>query len=231
MMSKWFWTLLLLLLAQPTLGEEVRQTNLEILKAKGFIVAPNLPTSRHAGLRPQEEIEKRMDALQALVLWVTAPPGHLDDKALQERALSGDLAPWLSEEEKSIFRLEKSQAKEQYLDSIGWQMENIWALAWVLGYSTEPALSGQLEGDLARDLILGFCVKGERRLRPLREVQQMEDLFYCAHNAVRSAQAGRQTVPEGFHPVLDGGGVHERRHALTWCLSPGVSWEDTDLST
>jgi hypothetical protein len=34
-----------------------------------------------------------------------------------------------------------------------------------------------------------------------------------------------------FHPVFDGGVVHERRHALTWALSPGVSWDETDLST
>ena len=59
----------------------------------------------------------------------------------------------------------------------------------------------------------------------------MEDLFYCAHNAVRSAQNGGETVPSGYDPVEEGGGVHERRHALTWCLSPGVKWDETDLST
>jgi hypothetical protein len=65
-----------------------------------------------------------------------------------------------------------------------------------------------------------------------RKVQQLEDLFYCVHNAVRSAQLGHaDRVPEGFHPVRDGGCIHERRHALTWTLSPGVDWDDTDLST
>ena len=60
----------------------------------------------------------------------------------------------------------------------------------------------------------------------------MEDLFYCAHNAVRTAQmGGKAAVPEGFHPVRDGGAIHERRHSLTWALSPGVEWEETDLST
>lgn len=38
-------------------------------------------------------------------------------------------------------------------------------------------------------------------------------------------------VPQGFHPVADGGTIHERRHSLTSVLSPGVAWEDTDLST
>lgn len=67
--------------------------------------------------------------------------------------------------------------------------------------------------------------------RPDGDVDALEDLFYCAHNAVRSAQLGQDTVPPGFHPVADGGVVHERRHALTWTLSPGVAWSDTDLST
>ena len=35
---------------------------------------------------------------------------------------------------------------------------------------------------------------------------ELEDVFYCAHNAVRSAQTGSTTsVPKDFHPVRDGG--------------------------
>ena len=67
--------------------------------------------------------------------------------------------------------------------------------------------------------------------RPGDQVIATEYRFYCAHNAVRSARLGGDTVPEGFHPVLHGGAVHGRRHALTWCLSPGETWDDTDLST
>jgi hypothetical protein len=70
------------------------------------------------------------------------------------------------------------------------------------------------------------------KLRPATELVELEDLFYCAHNAVRSAQLGKASaVPDGFHPVLHGEAVHERRHSLTWILSPGVVWSDTDLST
>ncbi len=56
-------------------------------------------------------------------------------------------------------------------------------------------------------------------------------LFYCLHNAVRSAQCGDDTVPPGFDPIGNGGVVHERRHSLTWMLSKGIEWDDTDLST
>jgi hypothetical protein len=72
-------------------------------------------------------------------------------------------------------------------------------------------------------------------VRPADEIVAMADLFYCAHNAVRSAQfggpEGAQCVPDGFDPVANGGVIHERRHALTWMISPNVKWDDTDLST
>jgi len=223
--------LLLLLLATVVGADEVRETNLKLLNEKGFRVAPSLPTERYGELRPQEEIEHRLDALISLVLWVTAPPGVLNDEALKEKALSGDLAAWLTEDEKAIFQLDKATAQAEHIDTIGWQMENVWGLAWVLGYNIAPPLQGQLQGEQARDLILGFGIEGDRQLRPVEEVVKMEDLFYCAHNAVRSAQLGGDTVPEGFDPMGDGGCIQERRHALTWCLSPGVDWEDTDLST
>lgn len=223
---------LLLFLGHSVLAQDVRSQSLTRLKALGFKPASSLPTETgRTALRPQEEIEARMDALHSLVLWVAVPQGTYDDAAMKKAALSGKYSQWLTAEEKAIFQLSKREAKAKHLDSIGWQMENIWALAWVLGYAEEPALAGQLQGDLARDLIFGFCEKGERKLRPLADVVAEEDLFYCAHNAVRSAQMGAETVPQGFDPAADGGGIHERRHALTWCLSPGVSWKDTDLST
>ncbi|MEY3241707.1 MAG: hypothetical protein RIR11_3146 [Bacteroidota bacterium] len=56
-------------------------------------------------------------------------------------------------------------------------------------------------------------------------------LFYCLHNAIRSAQCGDDTVPPGFDPISNGGVIHERRHSLTWMLSKGIEWDDTDLST
>ena len=207
----------------PLQAEEFRQSNLSRLSALGFKVAPSLPQSpeRSLGeLRPQKEIESRFDALHALVIWVAAPPGIVNDQGMQKRALEGDLSPWLTEDEKAIFRKSKVEAKAQHLDNIGWQMENMWSLAWVLGFHAEPALKGQLQGDLARELVFKFSLSGERKLRDASDVRVLEDLFYCAYNAVRSAQNGGKTVPPGFDPKSDGGGIHERRHGLTWCLSP-----------
>lgn len=222
--------LLLLFLTSMILAQSFRESNLERLGKLGFKVSPSLPVRADRELRPKEEIVARLQALRSYVLWVAAPS---PEKALvfKARIDSKGQAKWLTAKELAVFKLEQSAARAKYLDEIGWQMENMWALAWVLGFEHEPALSGQVQGDLARELVFRFADKSEYDFRNLSEVIAEEDLFYCAHNAVRSAQGGGKTIPKGYHPVEDGGGVHERRHALTWCLSPGVSWEDTDLST
>ena len=112
---------------------------------------------------------------------------------------------------------------------MGWRNENCWPLAWVVGFSDIPSLEvGQVGGEFGRRLMLDWLpnnvtesreLRSTCELRDAQEVHVLEDLFYCAHNAVQSAQLGEDTVPEEFDPMVDGGCIHERRHALTWVLS------------
>ena len=112
----------------------------------------------------------------------------------------------------------------------------------ILGFDPPPdPMSGQVPNEVSRAVVLDFLpgldasvddLLHAARPRAGEAVVELEDVFYCAHNAVRSAQTGSTTaVPRDFHPVRDGGAIHERRHALTWAISPGVAWEETDLST
>ena len=153
-----------------------------------------------------------------------------------------DLRAHLTKEEREILALSRADAHELHNDTIGWHLENMWALAWVLGFEPAPdPMSGQLSDKISRALVLEFLPGLDasvddllKRARPRteEEVVELEDVFYCAHNAVRSAQTGSTTsVPKDFHPVRDGGAIHERRLSLTWTISPGVKWEETDLST
>lgn len=66
--------------------------------------------------------------------------------------------------------------------------------------------------------------------RPAADIVRFEDLFRCLHNSARSASLGRMRQPRSWSFATPGI-VHEIRHALTWLLSPGTAWEDTDLST
>jgi hypothetical protein len=219
----------------------VRQRTMSELKAAGFQPAANLPhPDTDAVLRPKEEIAGRFCALLNLFLLVAAPEHAYQEKALRQAISSHDLSRFLTEEERAILPLSRAKAHREHAGSIGWKLENMLPLAWLMGMEPAPSLAGEMAGGdeieamarlLPRPGVSWPDFLGGLTLRATNEVIALQDLFYCAHNAVRSAQTGHPTIPEGFHPVANGGVIHERRHALTWALSPGVDWDDTDLST
>ncbi len=182
-----------------------------------------------------------MLALHAVCLWVASPSNRWSDQQIRDYLQGQGLSSALTADDRSILALPRSTAHEKYLPQIGWRLENLWALAWVGGFDLKPDLRGQFEGPDLRRLVFEWLPGPGRlsqqsfqkafTLRPTREVCQLEDLMYCAHNAVRSAQLGGATLPPDYDPVSEGGCIHERRHSLTWVLSPGVSWDRTDLNT
>lgn len=227
-------------------GKTIRANSRAILASDGFKAADGLPTfSQRKGLggqlRPREEILSRLLAMQAVVNWVVVDAEDLASEEIEAFIERHRLKQFLTDKEKAILALKRAEARKQHADSIGWSMESMWALAWVLGFDHAPDIDqGQVSAELLSSLwdFLNPAWKGESdldqhfQLRDAAEVIQAEDLFYCAHNAVRSAQLGsKESVPDGYHPIILGGIVHEKRHALTWVLSPDVAWEDTDLST
>jgi Domain of unknown function (DUF4272) len=219
----------------------VRKRNLARLKRLGFKVAPSLPL-RDAGreLRSPLEIASRLMALDAVSCWVVEPAGMTASEKLKGYVARGGFGKWMTRSEKAIFKLPRAKANHQHVDTIGWRFENMWPLAWALGFGAEPAVDGEeIATKTVRAIVLKFLpglrfgpadLAAKARPRSVGAVVAIEDLFYCAHNAVRSAQLGGKTVPKGFHPVANGGVIHERRHALSWCLSD-EGWDDVDLST
>jgi hypothetical protein len=192
-------------------------------------------------LRPKEEIVGRLLALKALWLWVDVHPQAEPEATVAEMLHANRLRDHLTPSELAILNLSRAEAFMDHGDSMGWRNENCWPLAWALGFQDEPSvLIGQVSGNLGRRLMLEWLPNNQTEaaawhhtveLRGAQAVHDLEDLFYCAHNAVRSAQIGGSTVPPDFDPLADGGCIHERRHSLTWMISPQISWDDTDLST
>lgn len=222
----------------------IREKNLQYLSGIGFKVAHGLPLGprgQAVGLRPVEEIAQRLWALNCLFGYVAAPTKKIPTMKICKCMLRSDLRSFLTPEELLVIDGWRSKSQKRHIDTIGWRLENMLPLAWIFGFSVQPDVDGDmLEGEPVNDLIEGFLGSLEQTLtewladkatRDEATVIAMEDLFYCAHNAVRSAQMGEETVPAGFDPVVCGGVIHERRHALSWAISPDVAWEDTDLST
>lgn len=228
-------------------GEAVRKASVARLSKAGFTVASTLPTTAHrrglpGKLRPVEEIASRALALKALFMWVSAPEEYISSRELIGFIERNKLRKSLTAEEAAILELSRIDAQQQHGNGIGWKLENLWALCWALGFKTEPdPTMGQLPNEVTDAFLLDFLPNPDSDLQDLvkkakarsaDEIIALEDLFYCSHNAVTSAQTGAtECVPEGFHPLRDGGAIHERRHSLTWILSPKTEWDDTDLST
>ncbi len=232
----------------------VREQNLRVLKQRGFLVAPSLPergVEDAAVLRPIDEIAGRLAALNAVFAYAAAPETAVPSRPLLQLIKAGGLAAHMTPTEREIIALTRKEAGDEHGGTVGWRTENAFALAWILGHDRDLTPDGtMLGGEQIKVLATQWppidgakfaAWKAALRPRPIEEIAAMEDLFYCAHNAARSAQVEMMeakgkpvrfnTVPRGFDPVAGAGVIYERRHALTWAVSPGVAWDDTDLST
>ena len=137
---------------------ELRRNNLDSLKQLGFSPAEWLPLPElNRDLRNDSEIKGRLFALASLFAWASAPPDALSDELLRNFVESNDLHQHFASEEPEIWAMDRTAALEEHSGSIGWKLENMWALAWVLGFEKDPSLhTGQIQQDIIQDLFFGF---------------------------------------------------------------------------
>lgn len=223
-------------------ARKIRKKNVEILSDEGYIVSPHLPLSnqRVEALRPFEEISCRLFSLMAILFWVIQDDSTTSSKRILSQIERNNLTSVMTDDEIHILNLERREANRLYAQTIGWRFENMWALAWVLGFSITPVVDmGQISDNIIQPLIYEFLPSFDSNIdymdkytkKTNLQVFELEDLFYCAHNAVRSAQVGGKTIPDNRDVIIQSGTIHEKRHSLTWCLSPNTLWDDVDLST
>jgi hypothetical protein len=221
----------------PMKAIKLRRETFAALSKHKFKPARSLPLpALDQELRPAIEIARRLAALDVLFRWVHFTEEEDPSSRLRQYLQKDKLRNSLTRDERKIVSLPRVKAYADHGDTIGWKLENMAALAWVLGHRARPECNDKFMSYPAlRSFLLGkqslAAWDKTLKVRPIGDVIRMECMFYYAHNAVRSAQLGEETVPKNFDPVLHGGLIHERRHALTWCLSPGVEWTETDLST
>jgi hypothetical protein len=217
---------------------DLRLENISICINSGFKPATSLPTQFERKLRPKVEIAKRLNAIKSIVLWLMVPEHDLSNERILNFVATNGLDVFFAEDEKGILNLSRND--EELRNRIGWKFENAWPLAWYFGYNA-PEITGQMmTGEQMQEILFNYTCPldekiedwiGTKEIVSKEDLEMKEDLFYCLHNAVRSAQLGRQTVPSNFDPIGNGGVIHERRHSLTWMLSDGIEWDNTDLST
>lgn len=221
---------------------ELKQRVFRELASLGFQPASSLPVADlNATLRDAQTLCLRLMALQAVFAWAAMPERVAETALLQGYIERNDLRTAMTESELALINLPRKESQALHAETVGWRLENMWALAWIVGFVKVPTLdASQISNAVIESMLFDFLPTWDGNiadfaagalLRPTSEVIFMEYKFYCAHNAVRSAQMGGTTVPVDFDPIIHGGAVHERRHSLTWALAQGDNWDGTDLNT
>ncbi len=188
-----------------------RESIYRLLASRGFRCARSLPLYRNDDgtdtLRPATEIAASLLALYALFLWAAAPEDVASSERIQAFVDRNGLRAHLIPEERQVLDLPRLDANEEHADTIGWRLENMWALSWILGFDPAPPFfAGQIADETRDRMVFEFLPNldtslaefmGGTGVRPASMVGEYEDLYYCAHNAVRSAQLGNDTVSSG----------------------------------
>jgi Domain of unknown function (DUF4272) len=219
-----------------------RKANLAALRKNRFDPSPRLPlpSERHEGklqLRPASEIVARLVSFRVLLMWTLYPEDVMAADRLQSYVRENHLAAYLTSLEKTILQTRREEAREIHREYVTWKFENMWSLAWVLGHEPAPTAGREmpkatLDGILARlpsNDVAEMVGIFQPHLRQADEVAGLEDLFYCALNAMsRKTALGKRSLPKWFDLDTDGPRVLERFYALSWTLSPGKKWEKVD---
>ena len=226
--------------SSATPSDSVRARNHQRAQALGLTVSVGLPVNTARAARPAREIALRIVALKVLIGYVAMPPEALPTATIQAQIQRLRLGAWFAPDERAIMQTQRSQAHQTHLDTIGWSIESLAVLCWCLNAAApmdggvEPLSD---ENSLRVVMKVAPPVSGDvdawlnaAALRDLDPIHEMEDLYYCLHNAARNAQLTPGSAP-GFQPERHGVVIQTRRRALTRVFSPGVAWADTDAST
>jgi len=238
----------------PDAFQTIRLHSLAHARSLGFRPPTPLPhdslSLRTTTLRPLADIRLRMNALCGLVLWC-GPHSLIDIDSASVRQSYGSISArqelWGSHftpEESVWFSTARESLSPEVCTSVGWRMESMWALAWVLGFPLRPPHIGRASGSVCINL-LRFASHptpsnpnpssspnpsspNPNPVRSSEAVAGVLDVFEVLLAAVRRAETHAEMccVPERFHLVSDGRAVRERCCALRWALSPGMCWDE-----
>jgi Domain of unknown function (DUF4272) len=212
-----------------------RKAILDLLARSGFRPPDPLPEPRRApDLRPLPDIAARLLALDTLFDWASFNGAGVHGRTIRRYGEENGVAAWLTGSEIEMWELPRKEARRQHVDYVGWRLENMWVLAWILGFEWPPGFDGRMiTSREISELVRGYLplprptveeLLAGAKPRARREVAAMEDLFLCVREAVRA-----DAVPPEFDRRLGVTVLRERHQALAWSLSPGVDWDEVGI--
>ena len=219
----------------------IRARNVALLKRAGYAPAEWFwtgPRYNNVGLRPLEEIARRLWAMNAVLSYVTLSRSA-GTRAIHRSIEADGLRPYLLDHELAMLKPFRWLSHFKHIETVGWLAEHMHPLAWILGLELPLEVDGAMgdERFIGRltEFIGNFSTPTTRWLaerqgiRTEEQVVEAEDLFFLCHHAVRSAQLGQSTVPRGFDPMVNGMVIQAKRQSLSWAICPSSSWTETTL--
>jgi hypothetical protein len=181
-------------------------------------------------VRDVHSVAARCHAIAAaLALQQGAPP-----ERIRKALLDNDLERWVADRELRYLRhLENeitlnAEERHQTAVDISWREEALWALLWSIELVDDLSPDELCDREPFYERLAPDADPANGRtdvlLRPLSDIAEMLDFYYCLHWHARNAQYHGQM----WDPDIEPGVVLERRRALEW-LFQDVSWEDVDL--
>jgi hypothetical protein len=215
-----------------------RAETIEALSRAGFATSAELPEELDPALaevRPAREIARRLMTLEVLFAHAGAPEEAMSSARLKAYVKRSDLEGEMSEEELELWQTDREGAQAEHGESIDWLLEELWPLAWALGYSRAPGIAtGLIPDDVIQEIFYQFLpgldgavdsFAAKCELRSLGALLGEHDLLTCALAVATSEKSGR-TLPAEFVPARDSDVLAARLRAARFCLTPDLDWED-----
>ena len=187
-------------------AEELRARVFAELEAIGFRPARSLPlpdTGRH--LRPAGgDRRPPAAALDALFTRVAFSEEDVDSGRIESHVERNGLRGSADRGRAGDRLASGAEAHESHVDAIGWKLENMWSLAWALGFEPGRRSSLQIRDDITRWMSYDFLpglghtvvdLLARAAPRPAEGVIALEYRCLLRHDAVRGAQLGGKRCP------------------------------------
>jgi hypothetical protein len=228
-----------LIMMNPDILEKIRLKNLDVLRAAGYEVNPNLPLlDLPERLRSIEEIAQRINILH--IFYTIQLEGRESLNFFSDLIRKKDWGKYLSSQEKKL--LQNKNLSKQDLVKISWYKESIYALLWSCKQVYDIKEVSEIDiSDFYRlmppELDFEKFLKA-LKLRDISAICDVLDYYYnlhwiAKHQVIKESSSwlSRLNLRKKENLLLNESLIRGRRKALEWVLYGDQDWDIVNLDT
>ena len=206
---------------------DIRQNSENSMLKNGIPCHPNLPLLDFKRTRSSTQVADKIISLYCLA-------------GVANGADGGSLLEWLTDSgslssvdvrDREILKI--SRPSKKLLNELSWKQESLYTLCWIAGIVNDMTWPDR-ECDLSEvfsEIPPEIQIEDFKRSLSLRAdevVVEVLDLYYCLNASLMHPELwSNRDGAKGLKIEV----VLERRQALEWACSEGISWEEISLNT